>query len=323
MLPGLLISLVCVLVLFFIVDWSQFWQALKLANYPRVALALSLTLVWLSVRTFYWRSLLQDKANFKTVFFTVNEGYLLNNLLPFRLGEIGRTFLLNRKANLPFFFVLSTILLERTMDLILAVCLLLSTIPFVAGVGWAKQAAISTGGLILVIFGLLFLFAQQRERFLGFFKKAQTRFPWLEKLGGQSLDPFFNGLAILTEPRRFLSVVLWVILNWTVGILQYHLFISAFFPTAQWLWSVFTLGVVSLGIAAPSSPAAIGVLELSAVAALSTFHLDSAIALAVAITIHLSQVVITGVLGSYGLAKDGENLFTLYKQAQSLQHQKS
>ena len=322
-LPGLVISLICVVILLFFVNWQQFWQALQKANYTRVGLALGLTLLWLAVRSFFWRTLLQQKATLKSIFITVNEGYLLNNLLPFRLGEIGRAFLLNRKAGIPFFFVLSTIVLERAMDLILAVCLLLVTLPFVAGVEWAKQAALSAGGLVLLLFGLLFFFAKQRTFLIKSFDRAQTRFPWLVRFGGISLDSFINGLSILTDTQLFFQAIFWVILNWLVAIVQYHLFLSAFFPAAQWLWSAFTLGVIALGVAAPSSPSAVGVLELSAVTALSAFHLDPSISLAFAITVHLSQVVMTGVLGSYGLALDGVSLLSLYDQARALQHQKS
>lgn len=322
-LPGLVISLVCIGILLLFVDWQQFWQALQKANYARVALALGLTLVWLGVRSIFWQTLLQNRAPLKAVFITVNEGYLLNNLLPLRLGEIGRAFLLNRKAGLPFFFVLSTIILERALDLILAICLLLVSSPFVAGVDWAKQAALSAGGLVLLLFGLLFFFAKQRSFLIKSFNRAQTRFPWLVKFSGKSLDTFINGLSILTETRLFFQAAFWVILNWLIAIIQYHLFLSAFFPTVQWLWSAFTLGVIALGVAAPSSPSAVGVLELSAVAALSAFYLDPSISLAFAITIHLSQVVMTGVLGSYGLALDGVSLLSLYNQARTLQHQKS
>ncbi len=320
---GLLISLVCVLVLLLLVDRQRFWQALKQANHFRVTLAIGLTLLWLAVRSLFWRTLLQKKAGLKAVFFTVNEGYLLNNLLPLRLGEIGRAFLLNHKADIPFFFVLSTIILERTMDLILAVCLLLFTLPFVAGVEWARQAAVSAAGLVLLLFGLLFFFAKQRTLLSRLFGRAQICFPRLIKGSGQSLNAFMNGLSILTDTRLFFQAIFLIVLNWLVAILQYHLFLSAFFPAGRWLWSAFTLAVIALGVAAPSSPSAVGVLELSAVTALSVFHLDPSTSLAFAITIHLSQVLVTAIFGSYGLALDGVSLLSLYHQARALQRQKN
>ncbi|MFZ5810086.1 MAG: lysylphosphatidylglycerol synthase transmembrane domain-containing protein [Chloroflexota bacterium] len=322
LLPGLLISLACLIVLALFVDWPQFWQALKLANYGLVAAALVLTLVWLGVRSVYWRTLLQEKASHLQVFFTVNEGYLLNNLLPFRLGELGRAFLLSRKASQPFFFVLSTIVLERTLDLILAVSLLMTTLPFVVGVPWARQASLTVGAITLTGLGVLYLAASRQQALQRLFERAQTRFPPLSRIGGHSLKAFLNGLNILMDSRRFLSALAWVTLNWLVAVLQYHLFLRAFYPQASLLWSAFCLGVIALGVAAPSSPSALGVLELSAVGALSAFQLDPSTSLAFAITVHLSQVLVTGLFGAYGLALEGESLFSLYHQLRLYQHQK-
>ena len=57
-----------------------------------------MTILWLVARGFLWRILLQEKASYSQVFFTLAEGYFLNNFLPFRLGEIARAFLRGSEA---------------------------------------------------------------------------------------------------------------------------------------------------------------------------------------------------------------------------------
>ncbi len=74
------------------------------------------------------------------------------------------------------------------------------------------------------------------------------------------------------------------------------------------------LRVAPLGIAAPSSPGAVGVFELSVVGALSVFRQDPSTALALAITLHVLQVMLTGLLGAAALARDGESIFGLYRE---------
>jgi uncharacterized membrane protein YbhN (UPF0104 family) len=76
--------------------------------------------------------------------------------------------------------------------------------------------------------------------------------------------------------------------------------------------------VAALGIAAPSSPGALGLLELSIVGALSLFGLDPSTALALAITVHIVQYLVTGGLGTYALARDGESLIGLYRRVRRL-----
>jgi hypothetical protein len=300
-------------VVFYFVDLEGFRNALRLADYRLVAVSVLLTLAWLAVRGLAWRALLQDRASFGQVFLTLNEGYLLNNLLPFRLGEVARAFLLSRKARQDFWLVMSTILIERALDLLLAAGLLLSTLPFVVGASWAGLAAVAAGGI--VIFGLvsLYLMARNRDRALAAFERLAGRWPFLYRLGGQVLPAFFTGLGVLTNFSQFLRAVLWILLNWGIALGQYYLLMRAFYPGAQLLWAGFSLGVVAIGIAVPSSPGSVGVMEASLVGALSVFGLDPSTALAFAITAHMIQVLTTGAIGTYALAKDGESLTGLYR----------
>jgi uncharacterized membrane protein YbhN (UPF0104 family) len=91
----------------------------------------------------------------------------------------------------------------------------------------------------------------------------------------------------------------------------------AFFPEGKFLWATFALGVVALGVAAPSSPGALGVYELAVVGALALFGVDPAAALAYALTTHLTQYLITTVLGSIGLFRDGLTLTGVFQRAQA------
>jgi len=318
LLPGLGISLLSLAVVLYFADLRQLAEALRLADYRLVIVGILISLVWLLVRGVVWRTLLQDRASFGKVFLTLNEGYLLNNLLPFRLGEVGRAFLLGRKASIDFWQVLSSILIERTMDLALAVGLLFSTLPFVVGAIWARQAAIGIGGLVLLVFAVLYLLALRREAALRLFDRLAVSWPLVGRLGGRAVPAFFNGLAVLTDGRRFLLATAWMAFNWLIAVGQYYAMLAAFFPGGKALWSTFSLGVVALGIAAPSSPGAVGVFELSVVGSLSLFGLNPSVALAYAIALHLVQYLTTGTLGTYALARDGESLGGLYRRVRGL-----
>ena len=268
-----------------------------------------------------WRTLLQEIPSYRDVFLTITEGYLLNNLLPFRLGEVGRAFLLSRKAGIGFWQVISSIMIERILDIMMAVSLLLSTLPFVVGATWGMDAAIGTGGIVLLFLLVLYGLVRYRPWAVARFEHLAVRWPVLLRFGERRLTSFFDGLASLADLRRFLTVMIWMILNWVVAIGQYYLLLSAFSPHPHLLWVVFTVGVVSLGIAAPSSPGALGVLELSVVAALSVFGLDASAALAFAATFHILGYLINGILGSYALARDGETLGKLYDKIKNLNHE--
>lgn len=313
-----MVSLISLAVVFYFADPARLLEAVRLADYRLVAASLGIALVWLAVRTVVWRTLLQERATFSQVFFTITEGYLLNNVLPFRLGEIGRAFLLSQKANLSFWQVFSTILIERVLDLAMAAGVLISTLAFVAGAAWAQQAALFTAGLVIAGLVMLYMLARSREWAAGWLEKLGRRWPIFSKFGGERLEAFFTGLEALTDRGRFLRVMLWMGLDWLVALFQYYVLLLAFFPEARPLWAAFSLGVAAVGIAAPSSPGAVGVLELSLVGALAVFGLDPSTSLAFALTVHLFNYLVNGVLGSYALARDGQSLTGLYQRVQRL-----
>ncbi len=297
---------------FSLIDLRKLAAAIEQADVRFLLLGLLSEVVWLLVRGAFWRTLLQNKATYKDAFITINEGYLLNNILPFRLGEVGRAFLMGRKARLDFWQVIPSILIERALDLAIAVGVFMCTLPFVIGVSWARQATLVIG--VVVVAGLLaiYVLARNRERVLGWLDRAGERWGMVKKLAGKRVIAFFDGLGIITDGRLFLSALGWEGLNWVVAILQYYLFLRTFFPTPSLLWVIFALGVGALGIAAPSSPGAIGVFEAALVGALAVFGLDASLATAFAITIHIANYAITGLIGGYGLYKDGESLSSLY-----------
>ena len=128
-LPGAVISLLLIAVILYFVDLSAMLDAIRSANYMLLGIAILIGFLWMAVRAIVWRTLLRNRASYLDVLFTVGEGYLLNNFLPFRLGEIGRAFLLSRKSDLKFREILPTIVIERAMDLGYSAIILLAPFP--------------------------------------------------------------------------------------------------------------------------------------------------------------------------------------------------
>jgi uncharacterized protein (TIRG00374 family) len=308
----LIISLVALAIVFSMLDLRKFILAIQQADLRFLLAGILAEILWLTVRGFFWRTLLQNKATYKDSFITINEGYLLNNILPFRLGEIGRAFLMGQKAHLDFWQVIPSIIIERSLDLAFAVGIFLSTLPFVIGVTWAKQAAIAIGIIVLTGLGVIYILARNRPQVLGWIDQVGERATVVKKMAGRRVVAFFDGLEILTDGRLFLRALGWEALNWLIAILQYYLFLRAFFPEASLLWGLFALGVGALGIAAPSSPGAIGVFEAALVGALVVFGVDASSATAFALAVHFTTYIITGLIGGYGLYTDGESLSGLY-----------
>jgi len=85
--PGVIISALSLVVILYLVDLRRLLDALRLADFRYIFLLLVITLIWIVVRSIVWRTLLQERAPLGMVFLTLNQGYLLNNVLPLRLGK--------------------------------------------------------------------------------------------------------------------------------------------------------------------------------------------------------------------------------------------
>lgn len=315
---GLLISALSLALVLYFVDLAALREALRLADYRYLVPAAAAFLVSLVARGLAWRTLLLEGASLQKTFFTVNEGYLLNNVLPFRLGEVGRAFLLSRTVpGLAFWQVASTILIERAFDVAITVGMLLVTLPFVLGAPWARPVAYGMGAIVLLGLVALHLLARYRERVQALYRRAAARWPAIDRLDEERVEAFFTGLEALVDPLRFLRALAWMLVVWALTLLQYYLVLLAFVPSARLLWSAFSLGVTAMGVAVPSSPGYLGVFEAALVGALSVFEgVTASAALAYAVVVHLMYLLITAVLGMWGLVRDGLTLGQVYRTVQ-------
>src|ERR1051325_9900565 len=115
-LPGAMISILLIAAILYFVDLGAMVNAIRHANYGLLIIVIATGFLWIAIRAQACRPLLLNRAAYSDVFWTVGEGYLLHNFLPFRLGEIGRAFLLSRKSDMQFMEILPTIVIERAID---------------------------------------------------------------------------------------------------------------------------------------------------------------------------------------------------------------
>lgn len=313
-LPGVLISLFLLAAVFWAADLEAVREELLRADYRYLPPALLCFLGLMMARAMAWRTLLEEKVSFQRAFLVLSEGYFLNNIFPFRLGEVARAFLLSRTTPLRFWQVAPTIVIERSFDLLIVVCLFLGTLPFVVGVEGAQEKALIVGGAVAAALLGMALLAYHQPRALALYRRLQARLPVLQRFEGQA-EALLQGLTILTSPLRFLKMISWQLLAWTLTILHYHLMLLEFVPGAKVLWAAFGVSTVGLGIAVPSAPGGLGVVEAIVVFVFGLFAVSQAQALAYALLLRAANLFTTSIPGIYGLLADGASLVEVYRQA--------
>lgn len=314
-LPGVAISVVALFVVFRLAKWDGLSTAFTTIRWEYIGMSGLFTVAFLVVRAAAWRALLENKPSYKDTFFVVNEGYLLNNLFPLRAGEIGRAVIMGQQTGWGPFHVLSTIVIERAFDMLMAAGMLLATLPLVLGaVSWGLPVAIITlivmgGGLVV-----MFLMARNREVVDRIVIRLGGRWAFVKKHVVPQVEKLLDGLSALSNPRQFLTALGLIMLCWFIAIFQYYVVMIPIAPGAPLWYGAFTVTVLALGVAIPSAPAALGVFEASIVGAMAILGIDNATALALGISLHFLQFVITGIFGFIGLVIQRRSLGSLFSE---------
>lgn len=297
------------------VELSQFAANLSNIGLGTYLLASLCFFGGLFLRVFCWYILLGRNVSFMDTFFTMNAGYLLNNVFPFRLGEVGRALLLDDPEGPSGLEVLSSILVERILDVFLAAVFVLTTLPRILGA--AYDQGVITLALILALIGLVLLFLMGRYRELigrwlhGWGEKSPFVRNWAAPKVGQVLQ----GLAIFDRPAYFLLAFSALTASWFFAFLENYVVFGSLYPSPPFWWLVFVLSAGAFGAALPSAPAALGLFEGVMVAAFALVGVGQAVALTHAIVIHALQFIFTNVLGLIGLRLRGQAVVDLYRRA--------
>lgn len=314
---ALLISGVAIWLLVRQMDLQAFLTALKSLTPLAMLLIIACFTVGLFVRGLVCWLILGKEFTFSAAFWAMNVGYLLNSILPFRLGEVGRAMLLVRhgqgKHNYPEVF--AAILTERMMDLMIGSLFFLATLPLMVGESDLRKVVIITAVGLLLVSVIIFFSARRREDLIDW---LDNRFG-SKKLVREKILPAFNklltGFQIFLKPKLFLTAFLLLSVSWAMSMVEFGILQHAILDHAQWWWPLLITPASAFVNALPAAPAGLGVFEAGAVAAYSLVGVGKSNALAMALIVHAVQVIIPIFLGMIGIYLMGENLAALVRSA--------
>ncbi len=303
-LPGVLISAIAFYAVLKFINIDDLKNAFHTVKLGFILIVFGISVLGLVIRAKVWQVILGKDVTFKQSFFGVSEGYFLNNVLPFRAGELARSFFVGRSSGKGTFYVLSTIIIERAFDLAFAAAFVVMTLPYLLGMDWIKPIAMIVLILVFAALFILFLVARNKEKVLGWMNKI-TKPNKIVKFILPRIESIIEGFSLLAKPSQFLLCLFLVGVNWVVWTSIHCLAIEAIIPGAPIWWGAFVSGVMALGVAIPSAPSALGVYEASYVAAIAILGGQTGMALAYAIVLHLINFALAAIFGIWGLIREG------------------
>jgi len=285
-------------------NWQIFFTTLKNAQYAFLPIVLLWSSLSFLIRALRLRVLLtnEKKLPLANVFWANMAGYLGNNILPARAGELVRAAYLARKNNIGASYALAVGLVERLMDLIALIVLGSFALSSTGVVSPVFQDALR-GVSILGLFGLITIFvAPHFEKLIG---RIIMAFPILGETHKIKLEhfiqQFLNGLKSLHSFKRTvqftgLTALIWLMDAVGAVLLAYILKIPLLLQQAFVL-----LAALGLSSAIPSTPGYVGVYQFVAVTTLAPFGISKADALAYILTSQILGYIIIGFWGILSL----------------------
>jgi hypothetical protein len=282
---GLIFSIILLALFVLTVDLGRMVDALAGANYLYLIPGVALYLVAVLFRTIRWQVLLRHMKpiGMRRLYPVVVVGYMANNLLPVRLGELVRSYYVGEREGISKTSALATIFVERVLDalvLLFFVAVIALFVPLAglaqgfgnwSGVAW-PLLVVALSLPFVAAFGLMVLFAFFPEGTKAVAMRLLSPLPErfkgpLRHLVGLALD----GLRPLRDPRTlawlfFLSVPVWLFESALFFFVGFSFGLDKVYDNLgeMAVAMVLVTAIANIGSSIPAAPGGIGLFELVA-----------------------------------------------------------
>ncbi len=323
---GIAVSVACLAALFVFIKPADILSAIGNSRYEFWLLTALSLLLFMILRAVRWRYMInrgfgKNVINYSNVFHVQNIGYMLTNILPFRLGDVARAVLIGNIPPITISLGISTMVVERVFDLLFIIVLFPFTIAAVDHVPQTVKSIASITGALAIIAALIIVGAANRrqtalkiaENFAKRIRFINTD-SWLRRL-----DDMLKGLGVFTNLSDALILLVLSVVVWVPIILGYYMGMLAVNLTPSLVEAALVVCIAALSVTAPSSPGQIGVFEASVTFAIaSILGMPEPQAASFALLYHAVNYVVIGLLGIIGISRTGETFGSVIASTKSI-----
>jgi uncharacterized protein (TIRG00374 family) len=248
------------------VSAKEIFIAFENANFLYIGFAVVVFFAGYSCRTARWRLMLtkdNPTLSWRNCFGPLMASVAANNVLPFRAGDVLRAFAYNRKLNISAAASLTSLLIERLLDLLMVISFLGLALAY-----FDKNSStfIGVGGRVLLLFSLLILlllfFPIMLKPVAFSINSAIAKFlPGLGKKLHEELLKFFLALEHVSKSQIMAKLILWSILSWLAEGFVFWLAALALPSLNNHIAAWLALPIGTLATTIPSTPGYIGTFD--------------------------------------------------------------
>jgi uncharacterized protein (TIRG00374 family) len=286
------------------VDRRQLVEQLVTTDWRWLLLSASLGPVGLLARAWRWRYLFPPRSDPPGLVAAMMIGYMINNVLPLRAGEVVRVYVVARRWGGHFWTTAATLIVERVLDslcIVLILGVLVFLVPVPPLIQWAALIMLAVDVVGISVLVAIVMAPTRCRRVIA---ALTRRWPALEARVMRAFDTFLHGLDGIRTRAHTLPLVVWTVVIWLIPAAAAWTCLLAVHLHLPWLAGWVVLAFVGLGVSIPSAPGYIGVFHAAAVLATGIFDVPETAGLGYGILFHAGQFVPVTVLGWLALIRE-------------------
>ena len=249
--------------------------------------------------------------------------YMAINLLPVRLGEIVRPWLLSRRSNVSFSNVVGNIVVEKTVDSIVLVFYILIGLLTVENLPlWVRRGAMFPAVVAAILVTLVMLFWWRGETFID--RWVLHMLP--QRFGSnlkKVLASMVEGMRVIPNPGLLLAVFIVSLILWFLPILSSYIMILAFDLPVPFSAALVVFIFVGFGTALPNLPGMIGPYQYACQLALGLFGVSDVEGLAYGLVLNAVQFLTLVAQGLFALPIAGVSFAEIRRAREGMALQES
>lgn len=292
-------------------DWSRLYQFASSARPGYLLLGFMLMALSQLIRAVRWRAISNASLSvaFYPVFAASQIGLLLNFLVPARLGELVRTFMLAKSAEVSVSHSLATAVVDKSFDMLFVLCAITALLFFISSHGsivlpgfitglneplvlngaWLYRGFLSLGLFMLCLIAVLLVIRHRTD----LVKMLVAKVFWFlsdkaQKWTERHLDHLALGLAAFSMKKPVLMSLFWTWLVWFFSYCSVYAILESSLRDVSPLVPFVVLVCVAVLLAVPVVPGLVGQYHIAVIAGLLVFYpdMDKELYLSLALAIH-------------------------------------
>ncbi|MEF3280269.1 MAG: flippase-like domain-containing protein [Elusimicrobiota bacterium] len=312
---GIIISILLLYLSFKNINFLNLLEMLKKARIPFILLFFVSTFFEMIFRTLKWYLILNSniKVDFYNIFKFEIISLGINNILPFRMGELTKMFLVAKFYSVSKTTVISTIFIERILDSIILFSLLL-LYSKIGGINILINTTsifiILNLAILIIIIGFVF---SEKIIETQYFKKIEIKHPKIYSL----IIKFKNGGKCFKDPKLAFAIFFVGIIQWSFDVLNnYFIAKSLEIKIIDYFKAAITVFAGSLSSSIPSMPGYFGNYEYAISRVCMSWGIEKELSILFPAMVHILGyilITLTAIIYIYSLGFNFKKILKISK----------